>query len=333
MLLGPFGDLQAADRRMAPIYFSGGSGENMPMDTMKSQPPLIILDGALGTELTRRGVNTTLPLWSAKALIDAPEVVAQIHRDYVNAGAQVITTNTFRTNRRVLERAGLGDRMRELTTTAVQLAHQARSPGIRVAGSLAPVEDCYTPALVPDTATLASEHNELAGYLAEAGCDLILVETMNMIREAVAATQAAARSGLPVWVSFTLNASNTLISGETLRDAVQAVLPFGPKAILVNCIPVAQVASAVRELRVILPDTPDAIQIGAYGNVGHVDETVGWTLTHAVSPTQYAQAAHEWREIGASIIGGCCGTTPAHVEKLSHHHRQKDNVLTRAQHQ
>ena len=92
-----------------------------------------------------------------------------------------------------------------------------------------------------------------------------------MIREAVAATQAAARTGLPVWVSFTLNASNALISGET--------------------------------------------------------------LTHAVSPTQYAQAAHEWREIGASIIGGCCGTTPAHVEKLSHHHRQKDDVLTRAQHQ
>ena len=274
---------------------------------------LTILDGAMGTELTRRGIDTHLPLWSAKALLDAPEVVAQIHADYVAAGAQVLTTNTFRTNRRTLDRVGLGSRMRDLNHSAVQLARAACTPGVRVAGSLAPVEDCYTPTLVPSEAELDAEHRELATYLAEAGCDLLLVETMNMIREAVAAARAAAATGLPVWVSFTLNKHNLLISGESLGAAVRAVLPFQPQAILVNCIPVAQVSGALRELHAV---TPASINIGAYANVGHVDDEVGWTLTHAVSPLNYANAAREWCAIGASIIGGCCGTGPEHIRAI-----------------
>lgn len=160
---------------------------------------------------------------------------------------------------------------------------------------------------------MAREHAEHAINLSEAGCDLILVETMNTIREAVAGAKAAAQTGKPIWVSFTLNKHNDLISGEKLADAVQAVLPFNPQAILVNCIPVAQIAGALRVLR---RAAPAALPIGAYGNVGHVDDVTGWTLTHAVTPSAYAQAAQEWRKIGATIIGGCCGTTPAHIEAL-----------------
>ncbi|HQZ98702.1 MAG TPA: homocysteine S-methyltransferase family protein, partial [Thermoflexales bacterium] len=270
---------------------------------------MIILDGALGTELTRRGENTNLPLWSARALMDAPQVVAQIHADYLAAGAEVLTANTFRTNFRTFEHAGLPNPhtlARDLTFKAVALAKNAGNA--KVAGSLAPLEDCYTPELVPDDETLAREHAEHAINLSEAGCDLILVETMNTIREAVAGAKAAAQTGKPIWVSFTLNKHNDLISGEKLADAVQAVLPFNPQAILVNCIPVAQIAGALRVLR---RAAPAALPIGAYGNVGHVDDVTGWTLTHAVTPSAYAQAAQEWRKIGATIIGGCCGTTPA----------------------
>ncbi|HQV69636.1 MAG TPA: homocysteine S-methyltransferase family protein [Thermoflexales bacterium] len=275
---------------------------------------MIILDGALGTELTRRGENTNLPLWSARALMDAPQVVAQIHADYLAAGAEVLTANTFRTNFRTFEHAGLPNPhtlARDLTFKAVALAKNAGNA--KVAGSLAPLEDCYTPELVPDDETLAREHAEHAINLSEAGCDLILVETMNTIREAVAGAKAAAQTGKPIWVSFTLNKHNDLISGEKLADAVQAVLPFNPQAILVNCIPVAQIAGALRVLR---RAAPAALPIGAYGNVGHVDDVTGWTLTHAVTPSAYAQAAQEWRKIGATIIGGCCGTTPAHIEAL-----------------
>jgi S-methylmethionine-dependent homocysteine/selenocysteine methylase len=278
---------------------------------------LLILDGAMGTELTRRGLDTQLPLWSAKALFEAPEIVTQIHKDYVAAGATVLTANTFRTNSRALRKAHLESRARELTFQAVALARQAAKSGsyVKVAGSLAPVEDCYQPDLVPSQNELLVEHNEMARNLADAGCDLILVETMNTIREAVAGCSAAMDTGLPFWISFTLDQQNNLISGESLASAVQAVLPMSPQAVLVNCIPVAQVAEALTKLKFGLGDT--ALRFGAYGNVGHVDDKVGWTLTNAVSSSMYAEAAQGWREIGASIIGGCCGTSPDHIAELA----------------
>jgi S-methylmethionine-dependent homocysteine/selenocysteine methylase len=284
---------------------------------------LIVLDGAMGTELTRRGVDTSLPLWSAIALDSAPDIVRQIHADYIAAGAHVITTNTFRTNTRALAKAGIESRAAELTRRAVDLAHAAisesRTPGVRVAGSLAPVEDCYTPDLVPEPAALAREHGELARNLAAAGVDLFLVETMNTIREAEAAVAAAAAHGVdkPIWVSFTLAPDDMLLSGETLRDAVGAIARYEPEAVLVNCIPVAQIDGALTRLKAALASAGLDARFGAYGNVGHVDDVVGWTLTHAVSPEDYAVQARGWRALGATIIGGCCGTGPAHVAAVA----------------
>lgn len=286
---------------------------------------MIILDGGMGTELTRRGVDTTLPLWSARALKDAPVVISRIHRDYIDAGADVITANTFRTNPRTMQRAGIADRGRDLTRRAVQLARDAasrcRARSVLVAGSMAPVEDCYTPSLVPPDDDLRVEHGELARNLAEAGCDLLLVETMNTAREAVIAATAAVETGRPVWVSFTLGEHNNLPSGESLAHTLAAVLPLRPAAVLVNCVPVRRVLSILRELRAAVTRQtgpgeypPD---IGAYANVGHADDVVGWTLTHDVDPRMYAEAAVEWRGAGATIVGGCCGTTPEHVAALA----------------
>jgi S-methylmethionine-dependent homocysteine/selenocysteine methylase len=280
---------------------------------------MIVLDGAMGTELTRRGIDTTLPLWSASAMLHAPDTVRAIHADYVAAGAQVLTCNTFRTNTRALAKAELAEQAEVLTRRAVQLAREAAVPGVHVAGSLAPVEDCYEPALVPHQDALVHEHAELARHLAGAGVDLILVETMNTVREAVAACSAVSAVKVPLWVSFTLAPDNTLLSGETLMQAVAAVLPYAPRAILLNCIPVAQTEAALAVLADALAGMSDTTRprIGAYGNVGHVDPVVGWTLTDAVSPIAYAKAAMSWRERGASIIGGCCGTTPAHIAAIT----------------
>src|SRR5262245_23627856 len=154
----------------------------------------ILLDGATGTELNRRGVNTDLPLWSAGALLAAPEVLGQVHADYARAGAEIITANTFRAHRRSLARGGQGyaDRAAELVRVAVDLARASAQavPGreVFVAGSQAPLVDCYSPELVPPQPECEREHAEMAQHLAAAGADLILVETMNTIREAVAAT-------------------------------------------------------------------------------------------------------------------------------------------------
>jgi S-methylmethionine-dependent homocysteine/selenocysteine methylase len=280
---------------------------------------LLLLDGATGTELTRRRVDTHLPLWSAAALLKAPQVVRAIHADYVRAGAQIITTNTFRTHRRSLAKDGLDPRTRELTHIAVRLAREAiaqsRAPGrVCIAGSIAPLEDCYSPQRVPPDAELQVEHAEMAQHLAEAEVDLLLVETMNTIREGYFAAQAAQSTGLPFVVSFVCEATSQgakLLSGESLRDAARVVSALCPAAIMVNCAPVDQIDSLLWELRAST-DLP----IGAYGNVGHVDHEVGWTLTHAVTPDAYARAARKWRAIGASIIGGCCGTQPAHIAAL-----------------
>ena len=292
---------------------------------------VLILDGATGTELDRRGVDTSLPLWSARALIVAPDVVRQVHRDYLDAGADILTTNTFRTHRRTLTRAGVGERTRELTQLAVTLAREAIDQSGRtayIAGSMSPLEDCYSPALVPPDDELRAEHLEMARDLADAGCDLLLVETMNSIREAVIAAESAAATGLPVCVSFVVGpngrppdqqtvghedaaAPMTLLSGESIEAAVAALTNLMPTAIMVNCVPLAYVDRAFAKLRASYRGS-----IGLYANVGHADDVIGWTLTDDVQPSAYARHARRWIEQGAAIVGGCCGTSPVHIADI-----------------
>ncbi len=209
----------------------------------------------------------------------------------------------------------MGDRAGELTVQAVHLAREAALNAdhpVWVAGSQSPVEDCYTPHAVPDEATLAVAHAEIAELLAAAGVDLILVETQNTIREAVAAARAASQTGLPVLVSFVCGSNARLLSGETLIDAATAVLPFQPAGILVNCLPVATVPAAIAELKTLLPDLP----WGAYANAGCHDEQQGWIATPMQHPANYAAEAMKWRAAGAALIGGCCGTTPEHIRQI-----------------
>jgi S-methylmethionine-dependent homocysteine/selenocysteine methylase len=293
---------------------------------------VLLLDGATGTELQRRGVNTTLPLWSARALIEAPEVLSAIHADYIAAGADIITTNTFRTQRRTLTRAGQGERTRELTQLAVQIAQEAARQVDRkvfVAGSISPLEDCYAPQLVPPDGELRIEHAEMARDLAQAGCDVLLVETMNTIREAVIAAQCAATTGLPVCVSFVVGPQGlppdrtslargsepsqglSLLSGELMASAVAALRSISPAVIMINCVPLAYIDRAFGELRAAHHGP-----IGLYANVGHADDEIGWTLTDDVQPVAYAQHARQWIRQGAAIIGGCCGTSPEHIAAM-----------------
>ena len=276
------------------------------------QPRPILLDGATGTELDRRGVDISLPLWSARAVLDAPDVLRQIHTDYVAAGAEVITANTFRTHARSLAATQLSDRASELTRRAVEIAREAAGGCAYVAGSQAPLEDCYSPHLVPDDQTLRSEHAAMAQNLASADVDLILVETQNTIREAVAATRAAVATGVPTLVSFVCGADGRLLSGESLRDAVASVLPFRLQAVLVNCAPATKMTELLHELKHAVGDFP----FGAYANTGCWNPGTGWQPTDAENPGRYAEYAQEWLHVGARLVGGCCGTTPTHIASL-----------------
>src|SRR5690606_9564410 len=170
---------------------------------------------------------------SARAALDDPARGARLDHAYVAAGAEIVTADTCRTHRRSLAAAGLAARAAELTALAVRLARAAagQAAGSRpcwIAGSIAPLEDCYRPDLVPDDEALAREHAAQAEALAAAGADLLLVETMNTVREAHAATRAAAATGLPVWTSFVCDGAGRLLSGEPLAAALDAVAASDP---------------------------------------------------------------------------------------------------------
>lgn len=275
----------------------------------------LILDGANGTELERRGVGSELPLWSAHALIEAPAVVAAIHADYANAGADVLTANTFRTQRRTLARAGLEERAAELTQLAVDLARTEarRAPGNRtlhVVGSAPPLEDCYRPDLVPRDPELAREHAEHAENLAKAGVDAILAETMNCAREAKAAARAARAAGKPALVSFVCWDGPRLLSGEPLRVALDAVLEEEPAAVLVNCLPASNVPACLPVLRA------SARPFGVYCNLGAPTDSEG-RRSEEYAPADLAELVAGWHAAGARLLGGCCGTTPDHIRAVA----------------
>ena len=275
----------------------------------------ILLDSAMGTELQRRDANTTLPLWSAQALLKDPELVWTIHGDDAASGAEILTANTFRTHARTLAKAGMGERSAELSALAIQLAHQGaslRGREIFVAGSLSPLEDCYRPDLAPDQASVEREHAAQARFLADAGVDLILAETHNSVREAKAAAQAARATGLPFVVSIVTDGAGRLLSGEPIAAAVDALLPLSPDALGINCVPARRLASDLEALAAAAP----GCALAAYGNLGLPADGPGWAFTEDLEPPAYAEEARGWIARGARIVGGCCGTTSSHTRAV-----------------
>lgn len=284
---------------------------------------ILILDGPTGTELARRGVDVSRREWSARANRDAPDVVQQIHEDYLRAGAGAITTNTFRTHERSLAEGDLAGASSMLINAAVRAAEAARDavrPDALILGSVGPLEDCYEPQLAPNADVCRREHIQQIRRLLDAGVDRILIETMNNQHEAIAAAQAAQELAPGAWmISFCMHVDSppgTLLSGEPLADLLPQL--DRAAAIGVNCVDATTMTAQVRLLRALVPSE---IAIMAYGNVGRPDDDGRWTQQDAVEPKRYAEYAHQWRDAGATIIGGCCGTTPetirAVVDRLS----------------
>jgi len=286
-------------------------------------PKPLLLDGATGTELARRGIDTGLPLWSAHALASehGRTVLAAIHADYARAGAAVLTANTFRTTPRSLARAGRENDWTLLNRRAVGIARAAATaarPGAAplVAGSIAPLEDCYRPDLVPPQADCRREHLRQADLLARLGVDLILIETMNTTREAVAAVAAARALGVDALVSLCPDASGALLSGEPLAEAVSRVLDAGGDrvaGVLLNCAGPDILEAAVPALRAAVGGLP----FGVYAHLGEPDPVTGWRLPREHDPESYAAWAGRCVREGARLIGGCCGTTPAHIAAIA----------------
>ena len=255
-------------------------------------------------------------IWSARALDEAPDAVVAVHRDYIEAGAAVITANNYAVTPPLLAREGLEARTEELTRRAAELALRAREETrrqVRIAGSVPPLDTSYRADLVGDDAEMLASYRRIVGALAPR-VDLLLCETMSSTREARAALTAARESDRPVWVSFTLQGSwqDHLPSGETVAEACEAVRPFAPDAVLVNCCGADFVTSALATLA--------KQELPAFGGYAHAavvaNPTRGTTQPEAtpeyepLSVDAYADTVATWLEAGASIVGGCCSTGP-----------------------
>ena len=269
---------------------------------------ITLLDGPVGTELGRRGLPLPAPLWSAWALVHRPEAVAALHADYADAGAEVHTTNTFRTRRRTLP----GD-WEQRTREAVALARRSTRPTHRIAGSIAPLEDCYRPDLSP--ADPRPEHKEFARCLASAGVDLLLCETFPHPGEGWVAVEEAVATGLETWAAFTAGPEGDLLSPQALMAAAAGAVERGAAAVLVNCVPASRTRSWLEPLAEL------GVPFGAYANAGHQDEQLGWHADPTDSAERYADLAEEWVHLGATLIGSCCGTGPSHIAELKRRFR------------
>jgi len=292
----------------------------------------VLLDGGVGSEILRRGVY-----WRCHGIEQHPEVVRQVHLDYLAAGADVIRTNTFQLNRRAYLNLFHGlEHMRhigppelehkagKLVRQAVELAVKARrlagreGDGVAIAGVISPLEHSFRPDLCPPPKACHAEHAEIVEQMKSAGVDFVLLESMNCLSEARAACEAARASGLPAWVSFTVRENGRLLSNEPLEKAVQAVKRLGAEVVLVNCAPPADITKAVALLR-----RHGAGHVGAFAHIGRYDPP-SWKFgfyprfsgTEAYPPERFLKAARQWKKLGARVIGGCCGTTPDHIRAL-----------------
>ena len=286
----------------------------------------VLLDGGMGRELRFRGVDVPETIWSAGALITDPDVVRQIHVDYIAAGADMITTNTYGIIRSDLSNVGIADRFGELNNLACNLALEARGRSPRdvlIAGSLPPLRGSFRPDLVGPIDEIESLYQEQAELLAPY-VDLLLCETMSSAVEGRAAARAACSTAKPVWVAWTLNEdrSGNLRSGESIAEAVAALEGLPVSGFLANCCAPESITRAIPHLV-----AAGGKWAGGYANTfnpipqdwtldGDKDSDGLLTLREDLGPDRYAANVTNWLAAGATVVGGCCGTRPAHIEKM-----------------
>lgn len=284
---------------------------------------VILLDGGMGQEIVNRGGKGGYGEWATAALYEEPDLVRQIHSDYIGAGADVITTNTYGTTRTRLRHVGIEDRLDELLRAAGQLASEARDHSakrdVRIATSVPPLEASYASEFALSFEQTADEFAELMDLL-DPYVDIFLGETLSTTFEAKAFLHAAAGRGKPIWLSLTLadHGSTGLRGGESLSAAIADLGDALPDALLINCCTPDSITSAMPVLR--SSGTP----FGAYAN-GFVEIPDTWDEAGGVAqlstrrdlgPEAYAADVTRWMEAGASIVGGCCEVGPAHIARL-----------------
>ena len=278
---------------------------------------LTLLDGGTGRELQHRGLVKRGAIWSALALRERPDVVGSIHDSFIDAGADVITTNNYSVVPGLLAMEGMEQQFESLLHLAGDLAKRARDKcqsAVRGAGSLPPLHHSYRADLV------GVEDDNIGTYRRIADClaprvDLFLCETMSTGIEARSAVRAVVEFGKPIWVAWSLGnePDGRLLSGETIEEAFLLLDGLPVDTFLFNCCPPESISAALPILR-SLTDLP----IGAYANSFAVPrpERGETPLRQDMTPDSYRDWVAGWIHAGASVLGGCCGIGPAHIALL-----------------
>jgi S-methylmethionine-dependent homocysteine/selenocysteine methylase len=291
-----------------------------------------ILDGGMSRELQRLGAELKQPEWSALALINAPNIVRQVHAEFIEAGADVVTTNSY-----ALVPFHIGEeRFRKdgasLIALSGRLAREAADASgrkVTVAGSLPPIFGSYEPQNFD-----ASRVQDYLGVLVEnldPFVDVWLGETLSLIAEGEAVRQAVAKTGKPFWISFTLDddtaqvngAEPKLRSGETVRAAAEWAAGSGAAALLFNCSKPEVMKAAVETAATTFKEKNASLEIGVYANAfeGEQGETAANEGLHStradLTDDIYSRFACTWADAGATMIGGCCGIGAAHIHKVA----------------
>ena len=276
---------------------------------------VVILDGAMGTELEWRGVPMDDAAWSAAALMTHPDTVREVHEDYIRAGADVITTNTFAAARHVLEPAGMGEQFRELNARAVALAKEVRDAAdgvVSIAGSISTFTARYDYSYEPRAEKARANYREQAEVLAESGVDVLALEMMRDIEQTTYAVEAAASTGLPLWIGFSCKTTEegtvVLWDGEnTLAEALERVPLSGVSVVSIMHTLIEHTLPALREVT-----SRWSGPVGAYPHSGEFIMP-SWQFIDMISAEDFASEAEGWLELGARFVGGCCGIGPEHV--------------------
>ena len=280
-------------------------------------PKLTILDGGMGRELQNRSLVTNGTIWSARALIEAPNIVTEIHQKFIECGAQVITTSNYSAVPSLLELESVSHLFEYLINQAGKCAVRARSASntsVRILGSLPPLHHSYAPEQVGPEADNFVMYCQIAELL-KPHVDGYICETMTTGLEARAAVRAANTTGKPVWVAWTLDNTSTskLRGGESVNDAYALLEEHNVDGYLFNCCSPETISSALPVLR-SLTSKP----IGAYANAFgcRIPGSTRHETREDLGPNTYLHFAKDWQKAGASIIGGCCGIGPEHIAHL-----------------
>jgi homocysteine S-methyltransferase len=287
---------------------------------------IVVLDGATGTELQRRGVAMDPAAWCGPASLQNGKLLSEIHSDYIAAGAEVITANTFASSRLMLSPAGYGDQVEEINRRAVEAALRARDQApnpdeVVVAGSLShmvPVAsgtDVVDPSKVPDEAAMAAAFQELAQILARAGCELVLLEMMYHPTRIRLALEAARATGLPIWLGISVRrgADGRVVSFHQAEDlSLDEVTSLIPAAGVDAAGIMHSGADLVSEALVSVRRHYGG-PLMAYPDSGYF-EMPDWRFVDIISPARFETFCRDWLASGVQIIGGCCGLTVEHIK-------------------